>query len=218
MLRRFLQRLKESSEPVFLNIERVSIARTEQLEEALPKVREQLNVSAIPPPDPPLTPLLIASRWVSRDLHNEQIPGIAADLLEAGYDTPALIRLAGEMHIYASPDADRLIGKMFRELGVSWPMPEVQAKLITTRQIAREVMADVRDPYQAATHIEIVLWGWHPPTEALGDLFQINDEVSWDSEYRRDPSDIFYDRLEAFARIACMTDEQIANVSAEESK
>lgn len=218
MLRRFVERLTESSQPVSLNLEQV--ARTQQLDAACPKLLEQLNRSEIPPPDPPLTPILIASRWISHDLYNEDMPAIAADMLGAGYETPALIRLAGETQIYASPGADRLIGKAFQELGVPWPMLKVHAKLIATRQIAREVIAGERDLYRAASHIEIILWNWRPVTKDLEFLLILNNELSWDPELQRYIPEILQDEMETFARLACLTDEQIAheseNVSREE--
>ena len=150
-------RLIKGSELLRLDLKLASPETTRLWTEAFSKTLKEINRSEIPLPDPPQTPILIAARWVSHDLYNEDMPGIAADLLEAGYDTPALIRLAGEMQIYASPDANRLIGKAFYELGVPWPLSEVQAKLIATRQIAREAVAGKRDLYRAASHLEIVL-------------------------------------------------------------
>jgi hypothetical protein len=53
------------------------------------------------------------------------MPQIAADLLEAGNDTPTLRRLAGE---------------------------------ILSRQIARGVIAGIRNPRPAADTLEIAIW------------------------------------------------------------
>ncbi len=113
MLRNLLKFLNARSEPLSLHMELASPAMTQPLKEASSKVMRALDRSNFPPPDPPLTPILIAARWISHDLYNEDMPGVAADLLEAWYDTPALVRLAGEMQIYESPDAARLIGKAF---------------------------------------------------------------------------------------------------------
>jgi hypothetical protein len=209
MLRNFFNLLNTRSELLSLHLELGSPTMTQPLKEASSKVMRELDRSNIPSPDPSLTPILIAARWISHDLSNEDMPGIAADLLEAGYDTPALIRLAGEMQIYGSPDADRLIGKAFHELGIPWPLSEVQAGLIATRQIAREVIAGKRDPYRAASHLEVVLWGWRPVTDDLEFLFTLNDEFSWDPEHQRYLPAILQDQLETFARLACLTDEQI---------
>jgi hypothetical protein len=71
------------------------------------------------------------------------------------------------------------------------------------------VIAGERDPYRAASHIEIALWGWHPPSMVLGNLFGLNDELSLDPEYRRDGLVILGDQFEVFARLASLTDEQI---------
>ncbi len=73
----------------------------------------------VPPPDPRLTPTLLAAQWITGDLYADAMPGIAADLLEAGYDTPSLRRLAGETSIKTWADADPLVSKVFCELGLS---------------------------------------------------------------------------------------------------
>lgn len=94
---RSLPTFEKQSEPLTLHLTLASPERTQLLAEAPLKALAEIDRSEIPLPDPSLTPILIAARWVSHDLYNQDMPGIAADLLEAGYDTPALIRLAGEM-------------------------------------------------------------------------------------------------------------------------
>jgi hypothetical protein len=108
----------------------------------------------VPLPDDPLSPPLLASRWVSGDLRGEDMPGIAADLLEAGYDSHSL-RLAGELEASNSAALEPLVGAMFRELDVNYPMSEREAKIIVSREIAREVIAGKRNPWAAANHLEI---------------------------------------------------------------
>lgn len=46
------------------------------------------------------------------------MPSIAADLLEAGYDSPTLRRIAGEMNVSSSSDVEALVERMFREFEV----------------------------------------------------------------------------------------------------
>jgi hypothetical protein len=164
----------------------------------------------VPSPDPPLTPLLLAARWISHDLHGEEMSGIAVYLLEAGFDTPALRRLAGETGIHSRGDAEPLTQQAFRELGIPDSFSENQAKLIVTRQIAREVIAGKRDPYRAASHLQIVLWNWRPATEDLVHLFLVSDEFEWDAEEQRYLPVLLTDRLQTFARLTSLTDEQIA--------
>jgi hypothetical protein len=209
MIRGLIQRIRGQSEPLSLHLELASPERTGLLAQASSNIAKELNLSRIPPPDSQLSPVLLAARWISHDIYDEDMPGIAADLLEAGYDTPALVRLACEMNLYGAPEAEGLIKKAFEELGVLWPFSEMRAKLIATRQIARQVIAGERDSHRAASHIEVCLWGWHPATKDLGELFGLNDEFSLDAEYRRAEPLILGDQLEVFARLACLTDEEI---------
>ena len=82
------------------------------------------------------------------------MPAIAADLLEAGYDTPSLRRLAGETLIRCSADAESLVKSVLRELGVTYPLSDRQARLLAARQVAREVIAGKLEPWTAAYRIE----------------------------------------------------------------
>ena len=119
-----------------------------------------MSFPEVPPPDDPLSPPLLASRWVSGDLRGDDMPGIAADLLEAHYDSQSLRRLAGEMEASNSAGLEPLVGAMFKELGVNYPMSEREAKIIVSRQIAREVIAGTRNPWGA---LQVVLRPHHTP-------------------------------------------------------
>ena len=103
----------------------------------------------VPEPDSDLSVQLIAARWRCNDIYGEDMPGIAADLLEAGFDSPSLRRLAGEIAT-CSADVEELVAKVIREFGLPYPMPEEQAQLIFARQLAREVIAGRRLPWSAA--------------------------------------------------------------------
>ena len=166
----------------------------------------------VPKPESRLSPRLIAAQWVANDIYAERMPRIAADLLEAGYDTPALRLLAGEMQAQCRADVEELAGKAFRELGVPYPVTEVQANLIVTRQIAREVIAGDRDVSRAGNCIEIGIWRQNAATADLKTLFALNDEITWDADYQRYMPIIDKDMLDTYARIASMTDEQIFSV------
>jgi hypothetical protein len=163
----------------------------------------------VPPPDSPLSPRILAARWASHDLYGEDMPSIAADLLEAGYDTPTLRRLAGEMQVACSADVEDLVGRMFGELGVLYPLSERHAKLIVTRQIAREVIAGERNAWAAANHLEIAIWSWKSGTTDLEALFSINDEINWNSSHRRPVAVLNSALLETLARLAVLSDEQV---------
>src|SRR5258708_21057993 len=50
----------------------------------------------IPKPEARLSPRLLAVQWATHDLYGEDMPGIAADMLEAAHDTPSVPPLAGQ--------------------------------------------------------------------------------------------------------------------------
>jgi hypothetical protein len=169
----------------------------------------------VPVPDAALSAHLLAARWQSHDLYGEDMPRVAADLLEAGHETPSVVRLAGEMNVGASADVELLVGRMFRELGVRYPISETEAKLISSRQIAREVIAGKRNAWAAANHLEIAIWGWHGmATPALGEIFMINDEIDWDRKYRRPLEELRTSLLDCFASLAKITDNEIEKAPA----
>jgi hypothetical protein len=164
----------------------------------------------VPAPDPPLSPHLLAPRWQSHDLYGEDMPRIAADLLEAGHDTPSLRRLAGEMNVVSSRDMEPLLAQMFRELGVRYPINQSEANLIVSRQVAREVIAGLRNAWAAANHLEIAIWGWTARNPLLQTIFEINDEIDWDPGYGRSMPALKSELLDSFASLATLTDHEIA--------
>jgi len=160
----------------------------------------------VPVPDEPLTPSLLAAQWVGGDLHSEDMPGIAADLLEAGFDSPSLRRLAGEMQITCIADVEGLVGRTFHELGVKYPISEDEAKSVITRQIAREVIAGKRNPWAAASHLEIAIWGWRAISLDLEEVFMIHGEIDYEPQYRRPIAEIGRALVAAFSRLAAPAD------------
>lgn len=163
----------------------------------------------VPKPEDKPSIHLIAAAWQCHDLYGEDMPRVAADLLEAGYDTPSFRRLAGELQIRNSADAQELVAKTFAELGVPYPLTEEQAQLIYTRQIAREVIAGRRASREAANYLERILWGRRPANEDLATLFALNDEWEWDSDAQRYAPAITSDILDVFARLGRLTDDEV---------
>ena len=146
--------------------------------------------------------MALAARWASNDLYGEKMPEIASALLEAGLDTPTLRRLAGETEIRSRADAEPLVSRLFGELGVPYPLDEKAARPWTSRQVSREVIAGVRNPWAAASHLEIVIWGWAAENADLQVIFDINDEIDWDASYRRSLPELSAALIGAFARLA----------------
>src|ERR1700678_2992491 len=113
----------------------------------------------IPPPDSDIAPQLLAARWASRDVYGEDMPPIAANLLQAGYDSSALHRLAEEGNIALSPGLEQLLTTVFHDLSAQYPLTEDEANRILIRQVAREVIAGKQNVWAAANHVSVMLRG-----------------------------------------------------------
>jgi hypothetical protein len=164
-------------------------------------------------PDPKLSPMVLVAGWVSGEFYGEEMPGLAADLFEAGYDSPALRRLAGEIDASCRADVAYLMSSVVRELGFPNELSKLQGRLLFSRQIAREVIAGQRDPWSASDHLEVRTWGWQADAPELQALFDLNDEINWDPPYIRPRNELDADLLSAFARLAVISDERILSFS-----
>jgi hypothetical protein len=163
----------------------------------------------VPAPAPSYSPSILAARWQSHDLYGEDMPRIAADLLEAGNDTPTIRRLPGEMNIRSSSDVENLVERMFREFAIRYPLSQEEANLILSRQIAREVIAGLHNPWAAANKLEIAIWGWHAPNSTLGTIFGINEAIDIEPKYRPPVEALKKELLDSFASLARLTDQEL---------
>src|SRR5215469_5160288 len=84
----------------------------------------------VPPPDALLSIRLLAAQWRCHQLYAEDIPRIAMNLLEAGWDSPGLRRLAGETRVSCSADVEDLVARVHRDFDIPYPMPEKTAQLM----------------------------------------------------------------------------------------
>jgi DNA-binding transcriptional regulator YhcF (GntR family) len=163
----------------------------------------------VPPPEAKFSPQLLAAAWTCHDVYGEEMPAIAANLLEAGYDSPSLRRLAGEIGVACSADVEETVARVFRELDVCYPLSEMQARLVVIRQVAREVIAGRRDGERAARYIRSEIgWDRKAPGD-LGILFELLDDLVWNSGHLRFANASTDEFFDAFARIALIADEQI---------
>ncbi|MGA9672202.1 MAG: hypothetical protein WBQ94_23515 [Terracidiphilus sp.] len=145
---------------------------------------------------------LLAAQWAAGKIWPEKMPGIAADLLESGLDSPSLRRLAGEMHVGCIADVREIVEKTFRELSVELPASGTAARQQTSVQIAREVIAGLRNPWNAAAELDRI-WSyeiWHH--KDLCDIAQLLDELDHPSISRGDLPRLTEELIGHFAELA----------------
>ena len=162
----------------------------------------------VPKPARELSPEWLAARWVTHDLYGEDMPDIAAAMLEAGYDTPALRRLAGEMKIECSADIEGVVARVFRELSVPYPLSKDQAKLISSRQIARDVIAGKRNAWAAASHLTIAIWDRRTEDPDLRLISDLLDSLDWDAVNRDKLPELTSELVAVFARLGVQTERE----------
>jgi len=159
----------------------------------------------IPRPNSLAKPELLAARWASGEIYPEKMPGIAADLLESGLDSPSMRRLAGEMHVQRIADVQDIVEKMFRELGVDLPGSDADAKMLSTRQIAREAIAGILNPWKAASEMHRI-WSyeiWHH--KDLCDVAQLSEELDCSTIARGGLPQLTSELIEVLAQIGAQT-------------
>jgi hypothetical protein len=162
----------------------------------------------IPKPGSALSPPLLAARWTLHDLYGEDMPAIAADLLEAGYDSPSLRRLAAESMIERSGDVEKLVAAVFRDIHAPYPISKNEAYLILSQQIAREVISGQRNPWAAASNIVIAICGWKFDHPLVGALSELLDRLDWDSFNNDELPQMTSELIETFALLAAQTEPE----------
>lgn len=99
-----------------------------------------------------LNPDLFVAKWYCGFIHSEDLPEFAADALEAGYDGPALRRLAGLIKP-ASTDIVDLFEKALAEIGTVKIQNAQQAAVLVARSTARDILQERIDPFRGAACI-----------------------------------------------------------------
>lgn len=163
----------------------------------------------VPAPEPKQSLQMFVARFVCGDIYGEDTPSLAADLLESGYDTPSLRRLAGETRVHCNADADELMDRISREAGLPVPFPLRHARMLVARQIARKVIVRECDLWSGVRDLKDV-WGWREQTEIedVNAILRAADEFVWDPEEQRYRPVVDADLLDTFARLARLTDAQ----------
>jgi hypothetical protein len=120
----------------------------------------------------------LAEDFALGELLTSDMPDTAMRLLEAGYDSPSLRRLAGSQAHESEPIA-KLLTKSLDELGVRVPSPP-EAGLAIARRIAGDVVRGSMTPYEGARRI------WRDVYTRFPELAQLRSFVGLASEYEDD--------------------------------
>lgn len=112
----------------------------------------------------------------------EEYVAWAQDMLEAGLDSPALLRLAIVDPPWFTPDLRRLFDRAVEELEIE-PLAGEQALILHAQQVAQELLAATVPPLEAGSLIVEILTV-HDAPPGLGQ-WSLVDEANW-CDYCRD--------------------------------
>jgi len=131
----------------------------------------------------PFSPQLIQARWVLNKLPSEDVPRLAQDALESGYDGKNVRRIAGLI----KTDWAELLPLMpgfLSEMGVVAPLPRDEAGWLLARLVAKGISEEQLTPYEGARFIwKIVTEVWpnqqHPLLSFVGNASEYEDCESY---------------------------------------
>lgn len=145
-------------------------------------------------------PEVLAALWAVDEIRSEELPPLAADLLEAGYDGKYLRRLAGETAAASRADVSELADKAFVELGVHQPMDVPAANRLITRFLAEKVLNRQLEPAKAVLDIAWLYdWDHNGPAKEFVMLNYAYEDLSEHDASAHD------DELDEQARAACVS-------------
>lgn len=128
-----------------------------------------------------LPPKLFAALWVLSEIRSEDVPEMATSLLERGFDTPALRRLAGE-HKPTRADIEELVQRTFSELGIATPRDASIARTVLGRHFATEALQRRLDPYDAGEKLAYLQYWESTPLASQIDSMNFRAEHWNESE------------------------------------
>ena len=120
----------------------------------------------------------LAAMYVLGTLAAGDLPAVAVDALEAGYDSPSLRQLASTSR-FDTDGLGNLFTKTLNELGVPIPSPS-EAGLELARRIAESITRGTVSPYDGARQI------WEEVYTRFPQLAELRPFVGFASEYEDD--------------------------------
>ena len=130
----------------------------------------------------PFNAKAFAARWYASLLFPEDVPKFAGDALEAGYDGPALRRLAGLIRP-TSVDIYPWIDTALKEIGHVEPFSKEAALVEVGRDVAERIVNGSLAPLDGCRILAGYAMCADYPPELTG-FFQLYDELGW-GEYGR---------------------------------
>lgn len=124
-----------------------------------------------------MDPYRTAVLYYFGELQYWKLPGIAADALEAGYDGPALRRLAGLINPVQCDIPQEEIDSAFREMGVAAPLSESETKLFLAADAVRKALDGNWNTVDAATHIRIYVCHFDKSPPELQSIVSISERM-----------------------------------------
>ena len=128
-----------------------------------------------------IDPGQLAVLYYFGDLEYWQLPQIAADALEEGYDGPALRALAGlanlnRRDIKADDIRANDIDAAFCEMAIKAPIKKDQARLVLAAQSARKALNGKSNLFDEATHVRVHLCELTEPPDSLRRIVDLSKE------------------------------------------
>ncbi|MGA7575952.1 MAG: hypothetical protein WBV31_08885 [Terriglobales bacterium] len=108
----------------------------------------------------PFSAQLIQARWELDRLPSEELPRLAQDALELGFDGKYTRRIAGLIQPNKR-DLQPLMAGFLTELGIKTKLSREQAALVLARLVARVIVNGGTKPYEGARFI------WHEIVDGL---------------------------------------------------
>ena len=129
------------------------------------------------------SPELVAARWYSGNLGKEDLPKLAQDALEAGFDGKSLRRIAA-LGLNDLEDIDRFIEGALKEMGAPRLTKRV-ALLRLVEQSFEQAIASLQNPYESAREALGMLYAGIPG-EFPDIMYQIEDSAEMIELYPED--------------------------------
>lgn len=124
------------------------------------------------------------AHWWFGKTPSSELPRVASDLLESGYDTESLRQVAG-LDAGSQTDIDTLFERALKELG-RIKLAREEAGLKLAKEVCREIVSGSLSPYQGARKIWWEIWENERGLDRLRVFVGLASEYEDDHKHRED--------------------------------